>query len=369
MRNDNTAIDHSKKIPQPRPTRLAIVRKSLLAITGNDATAAMILDKFLHWADRGHRSDGWIWKSSKELANIDLMGIKSARSVQRRLARLVDVGYLERRSNPDDPRDHVPQYRAKVSMIYQAVTQAGYTLEGWTTAPDRHSVETSRQNDGPPRQNDATIPESTNREYKQRTTTAEGSTNRDLEAIDTDPDDSPSQKLLALSQRAGVHLGVMQAETAWKQIHDRLGESAWDYIRYKLADLEGTEYTRRSKFTYLTSQKDIDGWLALQGEQGVGGHNPADGLPTQSTQNPPPKTPESSPEARKKWAEIYESLKTTMTSMEMAAADCVHPVSYDGYVLTLSEEMAGVRDTVGEFIEGEVSTTIEWASDSEEGDR
>ena len=167
-----------------------MLREELLAITNGHAPAAVILDRFLFWADRGARSDGWIWKSAKELSETDLMGMCSTRTAQRSLKRLVEVGYLKRRENPDDPLDNVLQYRADVAKISDAVEAEGYNLGEWVIPRGA----TSRQNDGPLRQNGEGVRQ--NGETLPRTTSMEDNKKLLLHerAKDStgDPDPNPS---------------------------------------------------------------------------------------------------------------------------------------------------------------------------------
>ena len=374
--NENTAMkDDSKYSPPPRRKRFCVVREELLAIT-DSILSSMILHQFLYWTGRGGRNDGWIWKSASELADHDLLGIRDERTVRRRLTDLIDLGYLERRRNPDNPMDNTPQYRVDVGRVIHDVEAAGYTLDGWTNhgvsdAPGQND-RTPRQNDRTPRQNDRTLPKSTIKDYKQRSSTSEGSKPEvDRQAIETDEYDTPAQKLLAMSQRAGVHLSIMQAENAWETLKDKLGgDDAWKYIKFKLADLDETDYPRRRKYEYLVGDKDIQDWREINGETQIGAHTATE-FHHKPEPVPTPPSPPGEPvgaveqdKTEQDWGEISERLyRLDLNVIERDAIDLIHPVASRDGALWLWSEMREVRSVMSGHVQAvanDLEFKIKW---------
>ena len=117
-----------------RRLKFVKLREELMALTG-DHVKSMILDRFLYFKDSGKLAGGWIYKSAKELAEVDMFGVAHRTTVCRRLSDLVGDGYLESRSNPSNPRDNTLQYRVDLERLVEDLGKIGYHLEGYTTAP------------------------------------------------------------------------------------------------------------------------------------------------------------------------------------------------------------------------------------------
>ncbi|MCX7884574.1 MAG: hypothetical protein N2448_06050 [Caloramator sp.] len=135
-----------------------VIKEELLAITG-DITEAVILNQFIYWSERVYDFDefikeeynrqielcnkkgseniaefpllhGWIYKSASTLKE-ELMDIASERTISRKIDSLVEKGYLDRRSNPDFQFDRKYQYRVNFHNIIRALSEKGYSLEGY----------------------------------------------------------------------------------------------------------------------------------------------------------------------------------------------------------------------------------------------
>lgn len=122
------------------------IREGLVAITGHYITA-IYLNQFLYWSDKRKDFDafvkeerkrmqeevnlppthGWIWKSSEQLDEETMLGL-SAATVRKYISKLVDLGFLEQRRNPDYAYDQTYQYRPNILAIQFALWQKGYTL-------------------------------------------------------------------------------------------------------------------------------------------------------------------------------------------------------------------------------------------------
>lgn len=125
----------------------AVIKEELVALTG-DWLKAVILQQFLYWGERVSDFDafileerlrknepdielthGWIWKSAKELKDEIMVTPLSEDTVRRRMAELVESGWLEERNNPYHRWDRTLQYRPSIQRIQRDLQALGYALE------------------------------------------------------------------------------------------------------------------------------------------------------------------------------------------------------------------------------------------------
>jgi len=153
---------------EPVKLKRAILKEELLAITG-DPISAIVLNQFLYWSERVKDFDsyiaeenerrkfankepfplthGWIYKSAQELSE-EIM-IASRASVQRAIKKLIDLGYIEERENPEYPWDRTKQYRVNLNKIIQDLAAKGFTLQGYRYL-DRLQIPVTPESDPPP---------------------------------------------------------------------------------------------------------------------------------------------------------------------------------------------------------------------------
>ncbi|MDR3241733.1 MAG: hypothetical protein LBT37_06135 [Lactobacillaceae bacterium] len=138
---------------QPIKTKTAVLREEYLAITGN-VTVAMLLNQMIYWSERVRDADkfaaeenkrmeddgntgnqilnyGWIYKTAADAAN-DLMNMASEKTFGRAFKTLIELGFLDKRQNPDHAYDHTLQYRVNLVKIQNILAQHGYVLNGYT---------------------------------------------------------------------------------------------------------------------------------------------------------------------------------------------------------------------------------------------
>jgi len=148
--------------------RIVVVRECIWELTGQDFYAAAVLGQMLYWSLRTKDIDGyleeenqrmaqtgdkanvaltrgWVYKSAEELSE-ELMEICSRRTVGRRLDKLVEAGWLEKRNNPNHQWDRTLQYRPNLKAIDQGLQEIGYSLEDalpqgdWTVVREYVSI-------------------------------------------------------------------------------------------------------------------------------------------------------------------------------------------------------------------------------------
>lgn len=138
-----------------KQTRLkrAVIKEELVAITGN-ATAAIILNQFLYWTERMRSVDeyikeesermrsnsgaignvsfthGWIYKKSEELVEEIMLDI-SPTTARKYVNQLIELSFLQQRTNPEHRWDKTIQYRVDILAVRQALAKLGYSLEGY----------------------------------------------------------------------------------------------------------------------------------------------------------------------------------------------------------------------------------------------
>ncbi len=159
----------------------AVVKEELVALTG-DWMKAIILNQFIYWSERVNDFDafieeekarnsdtnieltnGWIYKSAKQLAQEVMAG--SDDSVNRRLAELVEDGWIDRRTNPNYAWDRTYQYRVDIVKIQVSLQKLGFALEDYplvtSTAPIPHGAECIPQSASSRTQTAGALPETT----------------------------------------------------------------------------------------------------------------------------------------------------------------------------------------------------------------
>ncbi len=126
-----------------------VLKEELIALTG-DWLKALILNQFLYWGKRRKEFDafileerlriadpnielthGWIWKSVKELAEEIMVKPLSDDTINRRIAEIVESGWLEQRRNPKHKWDRTYQYRPAIRKIQSDLQALGFALEGY----------------------------------------------------------------------------------------------------------------------------------------------------------------------------------------------------------------------------------------------
>jgi len=138
---------------QPMRTKTAVLREEYLAITGN-VTVAMLLNQMIYWSERVRDADkfaaeenkrmeddgntgnqilnyGWIYKTAADAAN-DLMNMASEKTFGRAFKTLIELGFLDKRQNPNHTYDHTLQYRVNLLKIQSTLAKHGYVLNGYT---------------------------------------------------------------------------------------------------------------------------------------------------------------------------------------------------------------------------------------------
>lgn len=136
-----------------RKLKRAVVKEELVALTG-DIESALILNQFVYWSERVKDFDkfmmeeaevrekkglekpniqllnGWIYKDMEELKS-EIMLSCSTVTVGRKLSKIVDSGWLNRRTNPEHKWDKRYQYRVNLNKIALDLYKLGYTLQDY----------------------------------------------------------------------------------------------------------------------------------------------------------------------------------------------------------------------------------------------
>ena len=176
-----------------------VLKEEFVAIT-ESLEGALILAQMCYWSERIYDIDqfleeecreyaesnslkhhGWIRKSAKQLAE-DMNWAMCGRTIQRHFEHLVNLKFLDKRTNPNPAYkfDRSYQYRVNFCEIQKALKSKGYRLSGYKvtecfdtqdceTQPIAKSdecigqiVQSSGQNDQSNGQNDQTIIETNN---------------------------------------------------------------------------------------------------------------------------------------------------------------------------------------------------------------
>jgi len=156
----------------------AVIKEELVVLTG-DCLKAVVLNQFIYWSERTRDFDafieeekkrnpetvvnlthGWIYKSAKELSDEVMIG--SHDTVARKLAELVNDGWIRRRNNPNYTWDRTYQYRPAIREIQIALQELGYALDGYPLVINRECITQSAESNA---QSASAIPEITNKDY------------------------------------------------------------------------------------------------------------------------------------------------------------------------------------------------------------
>lgn len=96
---------------------LVILRREYLDITGNFC-AAKLIEYFRHWTKwklKNHRT-AWIYQPLKKIY-LDLMGEHSLHVIRSAIARLEEMGIIEKQKNPGNGQDRTWQYKLNFDVL------------------------------------------------------------------------------------------------------------------------------------------------------------------------------------------------------------------------------------------------------------
>lgn len=82
---------------------------------------------------------GWIYKSAQELSEETMFDL-SETTIMRHLHRLLSIGVLEKRNNPNYSWDRRLQYRVNTIRLRQLLFTLGFNLEGWPILPEQYRL-------------------------------------------------------------------------------------------------------------------------------------------------------------------------------------------------------------------------------------
>ena len=82
---------------------------------------------------------GWIYKSAQELSEETMLGVADS-TILLHLRRLLSIGVLEKRNNPNYHWDRRLQYRVNTIRLRQLLFAIGYNLEGWPILPEEYRL-------------------------------------------------------------------------------------------------------------------------------------------------------------------------------------------------------------------------------------
>lgn len=102
-----------------RPLKRVYIKEELVAITGFHRTA-MILDFFMD------SCSAWTRITAKTIKSETLLNNVCENSILSYVAKLVSLGFIERRKNPHDKFDKVYQYKTNYDAIKKAMSNKGY---------------------------------------------------------------------------------------------------------------------------------------------------------------------------------------------------------------------------------------------------
>lgn len=146
---------------EPKKIKKVVIREDLVAITG-DYKKAVILGQFIYWADRVADADkfiqkeneiaakygeegrellyGWIYKTADELAEEVMLGL-SVSQIRRYVSEIVEMGFVDRRKNPNYKWDRTWQYRVNLVNIAKALKKKDYPLSDYRISlPEDNSL-------------------------------------------------------------------------------------------------------------------------------------------------------------------------------------------------------------------------------------
>ena len=124
-----------------KPLKRILICEEHVAITGNFIDAA-ILNYMIECTDLAHdfdkivsdatkhetlrsaaypeKSNGWFRKSANEISEETMLGMSHS-SIMKHVKKLVSLGFIEERSNPNSKLDKAKQYRVNTNNIADAV--------------------------------------------------------------------------------------------------------------------------------------------------------------------------------------------------------------------------------------------------------
>lgn len=150
-----------------RSLKVAVLREEFVALTG-DAFQAIVLNQFIYWVQKVNDFDdfireeqernpdcnvflrhGWIYKKAQDLIEETMLRM-SENTMRRILKTLIEKGWVEERTNPDNRWNKVLQYRPDLKKIQQDLYVLGYALPGFPLLqpaenPNRHFDASKRQ--------------------------------------------------------------------------------------------------------------------------------------------------------------------------------------------------------------------------------
>lgn len=131
--------------------RRVCIKEEFVEICQGDFLKALILDKMIDWIDTlalakeyieaenvrlrealkqtiSFTQDGWIYKTEAGLKKELMLNI-SERTIKRAIDELVELGFLEKRTNPERPYERALQYRPNFPFIVRKLEEAGWRGE------------------------------------------------------------------------------------------------------------------------------------------------------------------------------------------------------------------------------------------------
>ncbi len=128
------------------------IKEELFALTG-DTQSAIILNQFIYWSKEIKGFDqyvieeiearkgkdkkphtrpkcDWISKTMEELKDETMLTCSTV-TIGRKLSKIVENGWLERRTNPKYKWDKTYQYRVNVNKILSDLSKIGYFLQDY----------------------------------------------------------------------------------------------------------------------------------------------------------------------------------------------------------------------------------------------
>jgi DNA-binding MarR family transcriptional regulator len=156
-----------------RSLKRAVLREEFVALTG-DAFQALVLNQFIYWVQKVNDFDdflreeqernpdcnvslrhGWIYKKAQELIEETMLQMSDI-TMRRIIKVLIEKGWIEERTNPDNRWNKVLQYRPDLKKIQQDLYGLGYALPGFPLLqPAQRSEAPKLQIEGSNLQNEA----------------------------------------------------------------------------------------------------------------------------------------------------------------------------------------------------------------------
>ncbi|WP_416150705.1 conserved phage C-terminal domain-containing protein [Salipaludibacillus sp. HK11] len=131
-----------------RGFKRSVIKEELLELTG-DYKLAIVLNQMIYWSQcvrdfdrfiaeekkRNEQSEmelthGWFYKTASELAEDTLTNMAPS-SIRRYLAKLIEAGWLDERSNQKMKWDRTKQFRVNLIKIQKDLNHIGLYLEGY----------------------------------------------------------------------------------------------------------------------------------------------------------------------------------------------------------------------------------------------